>query len=75
MIDTTNTLPKFRFEIFPKRGLRGKRWYFRIVARNNEIVAQSEGLKNKADAIHMVDRLRLNIAHASVTVYEKDERK
>ena len=38
------------FEFFHRRGLRGKRWYFRIKARNGETVASSEGYRNFKDA-------------------------
>ena len=32
-------------------------WYFRIVADNNEVVAQSEGYENKADAVAIVSKI------------------
>jgi uncharacterized protein YegP (UPF0339 family) len=38
-----------RIELFPA-GFRGKRWAFRFVAGNGEIIAQSETYKNKLDA-------------------------
>lgn len=38
-----------RFECFRKLGLRGRRWYFRLVAGNGEPIGQSEGYANKGD--------------------------
>lgn len=38
-------------EIFKRHHLFGLRHYFRIVADNNRTVAQSEGYRNKQDAI------------------------
>lgn len=35
-----------------KSGLIFKDWRFRIVAKNNRILASSEGYRNRADAIH-----------------------
>lgn len=35
-----------RIEYF-KKGVINKRWYFRIVAPNNEIIAQSEGYTSR----------------------------
>lgn len=39
-----------RIEIFARRGIFGKRWYFRVRADNGEVIAQSEGYHNRADA-------------------------
>ncbi len=39
-----------RFELF-KGGIFRRRWYWRLVAGNNEIVAQSEGYVDRASAI------------------------
>lgn len=47
-----------RWKIFSRRGLRGKRWYFRGIARNGEPVCQSEGYKNRADAEATVALIR-----------------
>jgi len=37
------------FQTFSRRGLRGRRYYFRIIAANGEPVAQSEGYRNRLD--------------------------
>jgi uncharacterized protein YegP (UPF0339 family) len=42
----------FRSSVF------GRQWYFRIVAANNRIVAQSEGYKRKASAVKTAKRIR-----------------
>ena len=35
----------YKFEIFPRRTLRGRRFFFRMVAPNGEIIMQSQGYK------------------------------
>lgn len=40
-----------KFEIYSRRTLRGKRWFFRIRAKNHKILAQSEGYYNRDDAV------------------------
>lgn len=37
---------------------KNKQWYFRIVARNGKIVAQSEGYKTKQGCLKTIDLLR-----------------
>ena len=51
-----------RFETFERRTLRGKRFFFRIVAEgNNEILAQSQAYKSKQARATAITR----IAHGS----------
>lgn len=40
-----------RFEIYARRGLRGRFWYWRLKGRNGEVIAQSEGYRNRVDAV------------------------
>ena len=50
--------PRFNWEVY--RDTKRK-WRFRAVARNNEIIAvASQGYANKADAIHACRRLNIN---------------
>lgn len=58
------------FELFPRRTIRGRRWYWRLVARNGEIVAQSEGYRNKGNAILTINRIRTAAAHAPIAERE-----
>lgn len=68
-------VPRFRFEIFPKRNkLLQRRWYMRVVARNNEIVLQSEGVVNKQQHITTASKMRVHMQDASLIVFEKDMR-
>ena len=53
-------------EIFSRRTLRGKRWYFRIKATNGEIIAQSEGYHNKVDAISTAQTMRARLFDAVI---------
>lgn len=39
-----------RFVIFSRFGLKGKRWYFHLRAKNGKIIAASEGYRNRQDA-------------------------
>ncbi len=49
-----------QFEIFSKRTLRGKRWFFRLRASNHEILCQSEGYVNRIDCIETMRNVRDN---------------
>ncbi len=46
-----------KFEIF-RGGFIRRRWYFRLRSFNGEIVAQSEGYVNKADAAATIESIR-----------------
>jgi uncharacterized protein YegP (UPF0339 family) len=49
-------------EIFSRRGLFGKRWYFRVRADSNgQIIAQSEGYSRRVDCIQTAYSLRNNV--------------
>lgn len=58
--------PKLRIEIFPRRGLLGKRWYFRVRAANGEPIAQSEAYHNRADAKATAMLLRAAMPDAEI---------
>lgn len=49
-----------------KRLLKRPLWYFRIVARNGEPVAQSEGYSRRIDAMQTAHLLKEKLAGAPV---------
>jgi uncharacterized protein YegP (UPF0339 family) len=54
-------------ELFSRRRLvRGPLWYFRIVARNGETVAQSEGYSRRIDCMNTAHRLKDGLGNAKV---------
>lgn len=55
-----------RIEMFSRLGLRGKKWYFRVRAANGEIIAQSEAYSRRIDARSTAERMRDNLAKASI---------
>lgn len=55
-----------RIELFPRYTLRGKRWYFRVKAKNGEIIATSEGYHNLADARKTAMLLRDGMGQAQL---------
>lgn len=56
-----------RIEIFSGRTLfQRKRWFFRVVADNGQIVAQSEGYSRRIDAVQTAYSLRDNLKNAEV---------
>lgn len=55
-----------RFELFSRITLFGKRYYWRLKAKNNRVIAQSEGYRNKVDALSTVHEIRRNSAYAQV---------
>lgn len=56
-----------RIELFSRRSLLGRKsWYFRVRATNGEIVAQSEGYRNRSDARTTAQRLREGVSEAAI---------
>lgn len=56
-------------EVF-RSGIIRKQWYFRFRARNGQIVAQSEGYRNKQDCINTANSIKLRAADADVIIIE-----
>jgi uncharacterized protein YegP (UPF0339 family) len=58
------------FNVFARRTLRGRRWFWHLTAGNGEIVAsgQSVGYANKADVLAIIDKLQGSIADAKLVV-------
>lgn len=59
-----------KIELFHRLGLRGWRFYFRIRARNGRIVAQSEGYRNRGDAIQTINLLKGALPHAAIEEFK-----
>jgi uncharacterized protein YegP (UPF0339 family) len=55
-----------RIEIFARRTLRGKRWFFTIKASNGEPIAQSEAYHNRGDAYDTAQLLRSKLFDAQL---------
>lgn len=49
----------------------GKRWFFHLKAKNGEIVLQSEGCKNKQDALDTIALIKQGAFNAKVEVLKK----
>lgn len=47
-----------KFQVYSRRGLLGRRWYWRLRAGNNEIIAQGEGYVNRMDCLRAVNLVR-----------------
>jgi uncharacterized protein YegP (UPF0339 family) len=56
-----------KIHVFPRVGLFGRQWYFRIVAKNGRTVAQSEGYRNRGDCVSTALMLRRNLFDAELT--------
>lgn len=57
--------PALRFVLFSRGPQSRRRHYFRLVARNNKIVAQSEGYNTKAARAKAVSLIRRNAVRAT----------
>lgn len=53
-----------KFRLFRRLTLFGPRWYFRMVGRNGEPIAQSEGYRNRLDAESTINLIRNSAADA-----------
>lgn len=52
----------YQFEIFSRIGIRGRRWYFRFVSANGQIMAQSEGYTRKENCEKAVQSIKRQAA-------------
>ncbi len=59
----TNSNPKF--EVF--KGIDNQ-WYFNLKAPNGEIIASSEGYKQKSGALNGIDSIKQNAPIAKILV-------
>jgi len=54
-------------ELFKRKPLIGRpRWYFRVVARNGETIAQSEGYSRRMDCMATAELLRDKASEADI---------
>ena len=58
-----------KFELFKSK--RNSQWYFRMIARNGNIVASSEGYKRRADCARAVTNIKDKAAVAAVVIQEE----
>ncbi len=58
-----------RFEVF-QGGIFRRRWYWHLVADNNEIVCQSQGYKEKQSAVNTCRSIRINMA-ATTAIHDE----
>lgn len=62
---------KLRIQVFKNWMIREETaWYFRIIAGNGKIIAQSEGYKTKQKCLHTVDLLTKGLWDAIVEEIE-----
>lgn len=59
---------EYKFEIFSRIGLRGRRWYFRFVASNGETMVHSEGYTRKENAEKAVQSIKRRAAGSRTVV-------
>lgn len=55
-----------KVEIFRRLGMRGRLWFFRVRARNGRIIAQSEGYRNRGDALQTINLLKAGLPYAGI---------
>lgn len=55
-----------KIKLFPRLTLRGRKWFFRIVADNGQTVAQSEGYSRRLDALETIKSLRAKLPKAEL---------
>lgn len=55
-----------KIETFARRGLLGRKWYFRITATNGKTIAQSEAYSRRIDAVETAHSLRANLGKAEI---------
>jgi uncharacterized protein YegP (UPF0339 family) len=54
-------------ELFSRKRLVGRpRWFFRVVARNGQIVAQSEAYSRRIDAMQTAHSLKEELSFARI---------
>lgn len=56
-----------KVEIFSRKKLLGSpKWYFRVIAGNGEVVAQSEGYSRRIDAMSTIRLIRSQLPSAEI---------
>lgn len=59
-----------KFQIFTRRGLRGRRWYFRLRANNGEPVCQSEAYNSERAARGGIEAVRKATEYTPIEVLD-----
>ena len=59
---------RYKFELYSRRTLRGKRWFFRYKAPNGETMFQSEGYHNIGDAQTAITTLKDTVAYSKTVL-------
>lgn len=62
----------YRFEVFPRTTLDGRRYFFHMVAPNNEIILQSQPYKSKAAAIATVTLIQTHAERAQLLTFNNE---
>jgi uncharacterized protein YegP (UPF0339 family) len=57
-----------KFEIFKSKA--NHQWYFRLVASNGRIIAQSEGYHNREDCIDTITSIRNHMYRFYISIKE-----
>jgi uncharacterized protein YegP (UPF0339 family) len=50
------------FTVYRRLTLAGRRWFWRLRADNNEIIASGEGYVNRRDCLHAVELVQASYA-------------
>lgn len=53
-------------ELYARRGFFGRKYYFRIVAINGQIIAQSEGYSRRVDALSTIWSIQKSVSEAEI---------
>jgi uncharacterized protein YegP (UPF0339 family) len=62
-----------RIELFSrKRLLKRPLWYFRVVATNGQVVAQSEGYSRRLDAKETAEGLKAQLPRAPIVDFKEN---
>lgn len=58
----------FKFKVYPRWTLRGRRWFWHLKAANGEIIAQGEtnGYRHRLDCRHAIQLIREQAPYAEL---------
>jgi uncharacterized protein YegP (UPF0339 family) len=65
--------PSMKFKLKRRLTLRGWRWFWAIVGRNGEIMASSEGIVNRGDAMASI-RVVMREARGAIVESEPEQK-
>lgn len=61
-----------RFEVFERRTLFGRRWFWRLRAKNGEIISQSEAYNSRAAAAKTINTVIEQAGGAEIHYIDSD---